>query len=272
MLKLFIGATSAVFDWLLAPFGLDLWVWNLIFWPVIGGVIALLVYKKVSNQKGIERAKNGIYTHLMEVVLYQEDVVGVVVSTTKAMVYNALYLGHNILPMIVMLLPMATVMTQLVANHAYAPLTPDQPILLDVQLAEGASVKATDVKLTLPDGVKLDAPPARSTDGHVIWRLVPSAGDWTLSLDAGGVTETKGLAVGGGDRKVPIMRTNTWEAFLYPGEPALSSDSPFETIKVKYPDRKLPWLPDGEGGILIWFFGLSLGAGFALKDYFGVTL
>jgi hypothetical protein len=36
--------------------------------------------------------------------------------------------------------------------------------------------------------------------------------------------------------------------------------------------RALAYLPDGEFGILMWFFVVSLAAGFALKDLFGVTL
>jgi hypothetical protein len=36
--------------------------------------------------------------------------------------------------------------------------------------------------------------------------------------------------------------------------------------------RELRFFPDGEGGILGWFFVLSLVAGFALKDVVGVTL
>jgi hypothetical protein len=36
--------------------------------------------------------------------------------------------------------------------------------------------------------------------------------------------------------------------------------------------RPLAYLPDGEFGILIWFFVVSMVGAFALKDFFGVTL
>jgi hypothetical protein len=36
--------------------------------------------------------------------------------------------------------------------------------------------------------------------------------------------------------------------------------------------RPLRFLPDGELGILIWAMVLSMVAGVALKDFFGVTL
>jgi hypothetical protein len=93
-----------------------------------------------------------------------------------------------------------------------------------------------------------------------------------LALTVGGETLTKTWAVGGDQRKVPQKRTKSWEAFLYPGEPALTQRSSVHTIALRYPERDLGWLPGGELGILATFLGLSLLAGFALKGRFGVTL
>jgi hypothetical protein len=262
---------SALFDVILAPFGHGLAWFDLLVWPVLAGVIALVVYKYVSNQAGITRAKNGIQVHLLEIVLYRDDLVGVLTSTAKALLQNALYLGYNIVPMLVMFVPMTAVLVQLVANYAYSPVPADEPVLLEVQLAPGE--KATDLQVALPDGVAIDAGPVRTPTGKAVWRLVADEpGDYTITLTHAGETQEKHLAVGGEPRKVPVLRTNTWEAVLYPGEAALPSGSAFTSIRTKSPDRALPAFPDGEGGILLWFFGFSLAAGFALKDRFGVTL
>lgn len=268
----FNAVMSGIFDVLLAPLGHRPAAIDLLVWPVLAGVVALLVYKHVSNQKGIARAKDRIQVHLLEIVLYRDDLVGVLVSTGKALVQNAVYVGLNIVPMLVMILPMTAVLVQIVANYAYAPLPAGEPVLVEAKLAEGTSVKPADVSLELPKGVTLDAPPVRTSDGVVVWRVRPEAGDHVLKLHAGGETQEKGLAVGGEPRKVPVMRTASLEAFLYPGEAALGGDSAFASIAVKYPPRELPVFPDGEGGILAWFFIFSLAAGFALKDRFGVTL
>jgi hypothetical protein len=68
------------------------------------------------------------------------------------------------------------------------------------------------------------------------------------------------------------MRTKTWEQLLHPAERSIPGDSPLYTVDLHYPDRPLRFFPDGETGILLWFFVLSLAAGFALKGRFGVTL
>jgi hypothetical protein len=93
-----------------------------------------------------------------------------------------------------------------------------------------------------------------------------------LALHVGGETFTKVWAVGGPPRKVAIQRTQSWEALLYPGEPPLAAGAPVHTIALTHPERDLGWLPGGELGILVTFFGLSLATGFALKGRLGVTL
>lgn len=269
----FNAASSAVFDVVLAPFGHRYAWFDLLVWPVLAGIVALLVYKRVSNQEGIARAKNGIAVHLLEVRLFGDDLVGVLVSTAKALGQNALYLGHNLLPMVVMFVPMMAIVVQLVAHYALAPLPKGSVDLLTVRVDPRAGVKPTDLRLELPAGVALDAPPVRTPDGEVVWRIRAVAdGDWVAKIHAGGQVIEKRIAVGGDPRKVPVMRTKSWEALLYPGEAGMPSSSPLYSVALHYPDRCFRYFPSGEGGILLWFLGASLAAGFVLKGRFGVTI
>ncbi|HTE06807.1 MAG TPA: hypothetical protein VK824_11460 [Planctomycetota bacterium] len=273
----FNAVTSAIFRVLLAPFGVQrpwsAWV-DIILWSVLGGIVALIVYKHASNQKGIARAKNDIKVHLLEIRLYNEDILGVVTATAKILAKNALYVGHNMLPMVVMFVPMMTILFQLEATYAFAPVPVGKVQILEVTLDSGhAGVPATAVTLELPPGLALDAPPVRTAQGQIAWRLRTLAeGDQEVAVHVGDATVTKRIAVGGEPRRVPVMRTKSWEGFLYPGEEGLPKDSPVDTIRWQYPDRDLGWMPGGEGGILAAFFVLSIVAGLALKGLFGVTL
>jgi hypothetical protein len=265
--------SSAVFDPLLAPFGHGPAWFDLLLWPVIAGVLALFVYKHVSNQKGIARAKSRIAAHLYEIRLFRHDPIAVLASTGRIFFRNGIYLGHNLIPLVVLLVPMLAVLAQLEANYAFDPVPVGSVELLEVRLDPAAGIPSREVRLELPEGVALDAPPVRTADGEIFWRLRAVApGDHVLSLHVGNETLTKGWAVGGDPRKVPLKRTKTWDAFLYPGEPALAASSAVETIALAYPERRLGLLPGGEFGILATFFGVSLLAGFALKGRFGVTL
>jgi hypothetical protein len=270
----FNAVASRLFDVVLAPFGHRQAWFDLLVWPVLAGVVALLVYKRISNQSGIARAKNGIAVHLLEVRLFRDDLVGVLVSTAKALGQNALYLLHNVVPMVVMFIPMMAIVVQLVSHYALAPVPVGSVELLTVRLDPAAvTVKPTDLRLELPDGMALDAPPVRTADGEVVWRVRAVAeGDHVLEIHAGDQVIEKRVAVGGAPRKVPVMRTKSWEALLYPAEAGLPAASPLYSITLPYPDRKLAFFPSGESGILIWFFVASLAAGVLLKGRFGVTL
>jgi len=184
--------SGALFDPLLAPFGHDPAWFDLLVWPVLAGVLALVAYKYVSNQRGIEAAKSRIRAQLYEIRLFRHDPLMVLASTGRILWRNAIYLGHNLLPMAVVLVPMLAVLTQLEANYAFAPGRVGAVELLRVELDPRGDAAARDVRLELPAGVVLDAPPVRTPDGEVFWRLrAEAAGDLMLSLHLGNATITK---------------------------------------------------------------------------------
>lgn len=264
--------SSRVFDLLLAPFGHRFAGFDLLVWPVVMGVVALLVYKVASNQEAIARVKNQIGTHLLEIRLFSHDIARVLSATGSIVVRNLVYVGHNALPMVVMLVPMLAIMVQLVAHYAYAPSPVGSVELLRMSLDPEAAVSARDVSLELPEGVILDAPAVRTADGRVFWRLrAEGEGDHVLAVDVAGQRFPKSWAVGGGPRKVPRKRVRGWEALLYPGEEAIPASAPVLSLELDGHTRELGFFPDGELGILLWSLGLSLVAGFALRGLFGVT-
>ncbi|MGQ0551586.1 MAG: hypothetical protein ACT4PU_00025 [Planctomycetota bacterium] len=292
----FNSVSTAVFDLLLAPFGGSAdWhvAVSLLFWSVAFGMLALLAFKYCSHQAAIARTKNLIKVHLLEIRLFQDDLLGVVAATGKILLRNALYIGHNLLPMVVMAAPMIALLAQIEARYAFAPVPPGSVVLLKAQLDRSVTTEpATEVSLELPPGVVLDAPPVRTAQGEAVWRLrAEGEGDHVLRLRVGadGPVIEKGLFVGGEPRKVPVLRTKGWEALLYPGEAVMPSDSPFESIALSsfrpaeqtgrpagaaprgYPERQLDYLPDGELGVMVTFLVISIAAGFALKGVFKVT-
>ena len=272
-MKTFNAVTSGLFDAILAPFGHGFAWFDLILWPILAGIVALVVYKAVSNQAGIAAAKRRIVVHLLEIVIYRENVLGVLGSTLRGLGWNLRYLGYNVLPMLVLIVPMTIILVQLVAHYAYAPLRTGDVELLEVTLAPGSGVGARSVSARFPEGVDVQAGPVRTADGRVFWRLeMREDGDHAIAITAGDETEEKLVAVGDGPRKIPVLRSQGWEALLYPGEPALPRGSRFESIRLRAPDRDLSPLPSGEGGILVWFFAASLAAGFLLRKRLGVKL
>ncbi len=271
---LFNRISSAVFGTILAPFGDGLPWFDLVLWPVLAGVLALVVYKYTSPQKAIAATRNRIKMHLLEIRLFSHDVPIVLGATVRNLAHVAAYGALNLVPMAVMVVPFVALLAQIEARYAFDPLPVGRVELLRLELDPArAPGPATAVRLDLPPGLVLEAPPVRTPEGQVIWRIRAEAeGDHVLRITVGDEVVEKGVAVGGPPRPVPVMRTKTWEALLYPGEAGLPASSAVRTVQLDYPEREIPYLPDGELGILAWFFGVSLVAGYALKDVFGVVL
>jgi hypothetical protein len=271
-MQLYNRISSAIFDVLLAPFGHQYAAFDLLVWPVVMGVVALVVYKYVSNQAAIARVKRQISMHLLEIRLFSHDIGQVLKSTGAILGKNSIYIGHNLMPMVVMLVPMVGLMVQLVSHYAYAPSDAGAVELLRVRLDPEAG--AGEVSLSLPEGVSLDAPQVTTADGQVFWRLrAEQTGDHVLQVRIDGETFDKVWAVGGEPRKVPVKRLRGLEALLYPGEPVIPADAPLLSLELESHTRELPMLfPEGESGILLWSLVVSLAAGVALKGVFGVTL
>jgi len=271
-MQLYNQISSAIFDALYAPFGHEYPAFDLLLWPVVMGVVALVVFKYVSNQKAIARVKKQISMHLIEIRLFSHDLVQVLKSTCMIIGKNSVYVGHNLLPMVVMLPPMGALMVQLVTNYGYAPSPIGAVELLRLELDPESSGLASGVSLKLPAGVSLDAPMVRSADGQVYWRVrADEPGDHVFQITVGGEVYEKGWAVGGGPRKIPVKRLRSAEALLYPAEAAIPSSAPIVSIEMQTPVRSLAYFPDGEGGILLWSFAVSILAALALKPVFGVT-
>jgi hypothetical protein len=264
---------NGIFDFLLAPFGHDPAWFDLVLWPVLMGVGALQVYKYVSNQGAIAAVKRQISMHLLEIRLFRDDIAQVLTSTAKIVGKNFLYIGHNLVPLLVMIAPMVLVMVQLVSHYAYRPSEPGAVEVLHLTLDPAAASEARGATLALPEGVSLDAPRVRTADGQVFWRLrAEQSGDHVLAVTVGGETYEKGWAVGGGYRKIPVKRLRSLESLLYPGEDPIPGSSPVVSLELAGDTRPLAWLWDGEGGIILWAMVVSMAAGIALKDVFSVTL
>jgi len=271
---LFNRVSGAVLGVVLAPFGEAFPWFDLVLWPVLAGIAALVVYKYTSPQRAIAATKSRIKMHLLEIRLFSHDVRAVLGATGRNLGHVAVYMGLNLVPMAVMLVPFVAVLTQIEARYALDPLPVGSVPLVRLELDTArAAVPATAVTLDLPPGLTLDAPPVRTPDGEVVWRIrAGSEGDHVLRITVGDEVVEKGIAVGGPPRPVPVMRTKTWEMLLYPAETGLPAWSAVLKVSLRYPEREIPWLPDGEVGIMLWFLAASLVAGYALKDVFGVVL
>jgi len=272
-----LKAITGAFDAIMMPFSkLHPWV-GLGVVSVVTGVVMLLIFGKTSNQKKIAETKDKLKAYVMEMWIFRNDTLVMFSAIGRVLRSNLQYLRHSLRPLVFLMLPVLIIMVQLGIRYADAPLMPGDRAVVSVKLKEGTVPSTAGLVLAAPKGVRVMSPALRiDSKGEVDWEIMAEQpGHHQLVIEAPGGTVSKSLDVGPTRRlgKVGALkpRANSWNAFLYPSEPPIRSDSVIESISVTYPHRELKFL----GFTVHWllaFFVISVAAGFALKGVFGIEV
>ncbi len=272
-------AVTAIFDILLAPFELVGPATTLIAVSGIFGILALIAFKFISYQKGIKFAKDKIKAHLIEIRIYQDDLVVVARAIGAVLLRNLQYMAYNFGPFLPLAIPFTFVVAQLVVRYAFAPV-PVTEVRADRLPGEGTTLEVALLRerASLVDGLRIEYPPGVTpvsplvrvpSEGRAFQEFVAtSPGLFELQIVLpDGSRATKQLSAGEPSRVMqPERGRGFFSALLWPAEDAFTSASPFERIAFRYPDRDLGWLPGGTGGVLLVFLIASLAFGvLALK-------
>jgi uncharacterized membrane protein (DUF106 family) len=279
-----MSVVNGIFNTVLGGFlsalsGMPAWV-GLLVVSVVVGIGALFVYKVASNQRAITRVKDQIQAGIYEIRLFNDDVGAVLRAQSEILWHNLKYLGLNLAPVAVMIIPVVLIAAQLQAHYGYEGLKPGQSGLVTVKLDDDWQQKLPehqgkpDVSLSAPDGVSVDTAPVWVASQHELtWRVtVEEPGDYELAVHAGGQDYTKQLSASqAAIRRSPVRQVpNFFGQLLYPAEATLPADGPLAAITVHYDDAevsiaglRLHWI--------VWFMILTIVAAFALRDRMGVT-
>ncbi len=273
---------TASFDLVLQPLerlGLE---FALIVVSGVFGVLALLVFKYISPQASIRRAKDQIKGHMIEIRLYQDDLRLVTRAIGKVLWHNLRYVCLNFGPFIPLAIPFALVAGQLVARYSFEPM----PVTQAPQSAlagEGHMLSLTwtgeePISVRFPEGVLpvsglLQVP----EQGRAFQEFVVQApGHFEIAIERGGETTIKRLWAGERAQEGPRypavqpLRTSNWEQILWPAEASLSH---WDRVEFRYPESTLGWLPgQGPSGVLLNLILFSMLFGFVALKPLGVEI
>jgi uncharacterized membrane protein (DUF106 family) len=260
----------------LLPFrGLSPW-FGMTAVSLLTALLMLEVYKLTSNQAAIRRAKDRIKAHLLELRLYKDDMRTTLRAQGGILKANLAYMGANLKPLAVMIVPLVLILAQLSLWFDRAPLRTGDETLVKVGLVETADPITLGLELETPAWVEVSSPAVRIPDEHEIaWRIKALAeGNGLLILRTGGWTVEKTVAVGGRPlTKVSALasRGSFGRRVLYPGEPPLPAGTPVRSVEVLYQAKamtafgfRVHWL--------VAYLILSVAFGFAFKGVFKVEI
>ena len=190
---------TTIFDVPLYLFrGLNPWI-GMIVISIITSVIFLYVYKYTSNQTQIKKYKEKIKGHFLEVRLYKDIPRLIFKAEWNAMKSNFIYLRYVLVPLVIMLPIFLIFIIQLWAYYNYNQFEPGDTTLVKLKLSEAATPEELNLKLAVPPGLSIDAPPLRiEKEKEVNWRVkVEEKGTYDLTFTrSDGAVFTKSLKAG----------------------------------------------------------------------------
>jgi hypothetical protein len=256
---------TSIFDVALAPFAGHPWA-GLIAISLATGGLLLLIFRYTSNQRAIRATKDRILAHLLEVVLYRDQMRVVVRAQARLFVDNLRYLGYALVPLAFMVVPVGLLLVQLDLRYGHRPLRVGERAIVSVKLAPNADLGR--VALSAPPGIEVETESLRIPAlNEVDWRIrAEETGLHEVQVSVGDQTVSKQITAGRNWARISLARAGraTWQQFLHPGEPPLPADSPVTSITVSYPRADLTLFGRPVHWVWPWLV-ISMVFGYALK-------
>ncbi len=256
-----VGLALAPFRRLPAIFGIALLA-------LLTAVFALLIYKKFSNQEGIIRAKKRIFGHFFGIYLFRDDLGRIIGQFGQVLGGVLKYMTYALPPLVLIIIPIGLLCIQMQLYYGYRTPRPGEAVNAAAGFDPGADLLALAPALSAPPGVRVETPPVRiPARREASWRLrVEEEGDYPLAFRAGGAEFEFPL------RAAPLLdriypragRPSFGNSLLYPGGPAVPGESPFQSIRIDYPAREVPFLWFRTHWSIVYFV-LALVFGLLLK-------
>jgi len=273
---IFNSVLGKIFDALFLPFrSMSPWV-GMILISFLTGLLMLFVFKWTSNQKGIQKVKNRIKAHLLELRLFKDSLSQSLRSQGNILRCNLTYISYSVKPMLVMIIPLILILIQLNFWFGYESLAPNESVLLKIKLAEDQNPLETQITVQPSPGLMMETPPLRIEESREInWRFSAiQSGIQQFTITINGETVTKKVSVSQKPlSKISPLKTNKKfiDQVMYPTESPIKSQIPIKSIEVKYPAKSMSLFGWNLHWIIV-YFALSIIFGFAFKGLFKVQI
>jgi hypothetical protein len=238
-----LNVLANALGWLLTPIA---WLPGWLSATVVGvvtGVLLLAVFKYTSAQKAIKRVRAGIDANLLTLRLFKESVTVALQAQAGLLdgAFRLLLLG--LVPLAVMILPVALLLGQLALWYQSRPLHVGEEAVVTMTLDGDPDDPMPEVCLDETSAVENLVGPVRApSNREVCWKLeARENGLHRLTFQVDGRTVEKELAIGDGFMRVSAQRPG-WNSPVKtllenPREEPFPPDSAVKSIEISYPTR-----------------------------------
>jgi hypothetical protein len=237
------------------------------------GLLLLVVFKYTSNQRALKAVRNDVKAHLLALRLFKDSPSVTLRAQGRILAGAVRLLALAIVPMLVMLVPVALILGQLSLWYQVRPLRVGEDAVVTVALSDAGS-SWPEVCLEPTGAVEVTLGPVRVlSKRELCWNLRGRRrGQHRLVFHVNGQAVAKELAVGDGFLRVSTRRPGwDWsEALLHPAEEPLGPESPVRSIAIDYP-RRASWTSGTDAWVIYWF-AVSMVAALAFRRVLNVNL
>ncbi len=268
-----INILNSVFDLLLYPFKSLAPIWGLLAISVLTGILMLIIFRYTSNQKAIKKAKDKTRAHILELVLYKDNLKVISSALANILKYNFAYLKQTIIPLVFIIIPMLLILIQLNFRYQYRPLKSGESALVKLKLGK---TESEVVSLIESENLMVETPALYiPEENEYDWRVrIKNSGMHNMNFEINESTVVE-KAVDASDNFSMIAPVRVNYNFLRmvfnPAENPLPAMAKVSTIEVSYPNRQLSVFGINVHWLVI-FFVVSLVAAFSLKGLFKVEI
>jgi hypothetical protein len=250
---------------------------QLLIVSAVFGVVMVLVFGKVSNQRAIRRVKTEISASLMEVFLFRRDMVQALKAQGSLFMAGLRYFFLAMGPVLILAIPFALVLGHLNLRFGARPLLYKDSSVLSVNVAKDTDLRS--ITLQANPGLEVVGPVRVPKARSVYWRVRPSEdGQHSLQIAVSGQGEAIKQVVESGPESsrplgVYLSRHELVNPLLFPngGGGFALPPGPIERIELSYPERHYVW-----GGMeFSWvsvFLIVSILAGLVGSRLFGISV
>ncbi len=273
---------NKLFTILLLPFRLMHPLVGLLVISIVTGILMVWLFGKTSDQNAIHKYKNRLKAHIAEIWLFRDDLIQMLLAVVRVLGNTGIYFLNSLRPLVFMFIPILIVMVMLGVRYEHRPFHAGDTATVASVVSDAAWTRGDAVSLIGSEGVEVISPPLRIPQLlEINWKIrLLKPGIHTITLQTPNGLHAKDISVidhtGNSYPLEPCAAARGQMAsadfLLFPVEPPLPGDSGLESITVKdWPKRDLN-LFGLSVNWLIFFFIISMVAGFALKDTIGVEV
>ena len=239
-MRLILSIIGAIIDIVLLPFKSFNPLFGFSFIAVLSGLLAVVIFKYISNQKELKRIMGQIKLYFLEIYIYRDSLSQIISSQIKILKNNFAYVKYALIAALPIMCTVLLILSQVNLIYSIEPINTDEVFTIGVKLEPNTNQNPDDITLSLPDDLELITEFGffLSETNEIEWQLkAKHPGLYTIMINIDeNIKFNKQIVIGKSQKKYSphLGKDGFFETIFNPIETLISKKSPIQSIDIKY--------------------------------------